>query len=127
MSETSVPVYTSTPAGGIEHKPIVEPVVSTTVRINDPKYGLHIAAKIAHDKVSRQTFARQRAEAIAKQRARENEKRQARLLEIDGEILRLQAAWESGNFSDEAKIKARLTTLLDKRDALVAKMTEASK
>lgn len=123
----SVPVYTSTPEGGIEHKAVVQPVISTTVRINDPKYGLSTGARRVHDQVSRQEFARQRAEAIAKQRARENEKRAARLREIDGEILRLQTAWESGNFSDEDKIKARLKVLLDKHDALVAKIAEVSK
>lgn len=126
MSE-SVPVYTSTPEGGIEHKAVVQPVISTTVRINDPKYGLATGAKRVHDQVSRQEFQRQRAEAIAKQRARENEKRTARLREIDAEMLRLNAAWESGNFTDEDKIKARLKVLLDKHDALVAKIAEASK
>jgi hypothetical protein len=116
-------VYTSsTDQGSIEHKTVIEPVVSKTLRVNDPAYGLSTGARRVHDQVSRQEFARQRAEAIAKQRARENEKRAARLREIDGEILRLQAAWESGNFSDEDKIKARLKVLLDKHDALVAKM-----
>jgi hypothetical protein len=122
MSE-SIPVFTSsTDEGSIEHKPVIQPVVSTVIRVNDPRYGISTGARRVHDQVSRQEFARQRDEAIAKQRARENEKRAARLREIDGEILRLQAAWESGNFSDEDKIKARLKVLLDKHDALVAKM-----
>ena len=123
----SVPVYSATPEGGIEHKPVVQPVISTVVRMNDPAYGIKTGARRVHDKVSRQEFQRQRSEAIAKQRARENAKREARLREVDAEILRLQAAWESGNFTDEDKIKARLTVLLAKHDDLKAKIAEASK
>lgn len=128
MSE-SIPVYTSTPEGGIVHKPIVEPAISTTVRMNDPQYGLSTGARRVHDRVEQQAardeWKRQKAEAIAKQRARENEKRVARLREINAEIMRLKAAWESDACSDKAKVEARLIALLDKHDALMAKIEES--
>lgn len=127
----SVPVYSSTPEGGIEHKPIIQPMVSRTVRINDPKYGLRTGAARAHEVIERdkerQEWQLQRQEAIARQRAREDEKRQARLRDLDTEIQRLQAAWESDTCSDKVKVKARLLVLLDKREALAKKIAEAAK
>jgi hypothetical protein len=121
MSNDSVPVYSATPEGGIEHKPIIEPVISKKVRINDPSYGLHTAAKIARDKVAKDEWNRQRNEAIAREHARQAEKKAARLAELNAEITRLRAALLSGTASNPDKTVELLDKLTAKCERLASK------
>jgi len=117
----SIPVYSSTPEGGVVHKPIIEPVISKTVRVNDPGYGLHTAAKITRDKVAKDEWNRQRNEAIARERARQAEKRAARIAELDVDIERLRKALETSTASDPDKTVILLDKLVAKREKLAEK------
>lgn len=130
MSSISVPVFTLSSGEAVEDKdiPTFQPVVSRTMRVNDNAYGLKSAVAIKAEKLAREAeredWKRGREQAIAKQRAKEQQirdNRLARLLEVEAEIAHLQTAWESGTASDMNKTKALLLTLLDKRDRLKAK------
>jgi len=118
----SVPVYsTSTEQGGVEHKQVIQPVVSKTLRVNDPGYGLKTAAARVHDTVEKNEWNRQRNEAIARERARDAEKRAARIAELDVDIARLRKALETGTASDPDKTVILLDKLTAKREKLAAK------
>lgn len=134
MSSESKPIFSLASGEKIEEKkvPAFQPVHSRSIRVNDAEYGLRAAAKIAHDRTelaeqraAQAEWKRGRQEAIDKQRAKEQQVRAARverLHDLEAEILRLQTAWESGTSSDPDKVKAKLLSLLNKRDALKAKI-----
>lgn len=114
-------VYTSQTGVDSTDPTIVEHVASTTLRVNDAKYGLKTAAKIAHDKVARETFLAQKAEAIGRQRDREQAKRDERLAMLNNDITKISASLASGTSSSPEKAQTLLDTLIAKRDALASK------
>lgn len=118
MSQSTT-VFTSQTGVTSEEPQVIEHVTSTTLRMNDERYGLKTAAKIAHDRVAREKFQAQKAEAIAKQRNREASKKQAKIDALDADIARIRAALLAGTSSDPAKAKTLLASLEDKRNVLV--------
>lgn len=118
MSATNNVLYTSQTGVESPEPTIVEPVVSKKIRVNDPTYGLKTAAAVTKERVDRETFLRQKAEAIARQHAREAEKRNARASELDADIARIRLSLISGKASDPEKVRKVLATLEAKRQAL---------
>lgn len=119
----SLPVFTSQTGVESPEPTVVEHIAPRRVRINDVEYGLKTAAKIAHDRVEAKQkhdeWARQRDEAIGRQRARENAKKQAKIEALDADIARIRTALAAGASSDPEKAKMLLGTLEDKRNTLV--------
>lgn len=119
----SLPIFTSQTGVTSPEPTVVEHVAPKRVRVNDAEYGLKTAAKIAHDRVEakakRDEWARQRDEAIARQRGRETAKKQARVDALDADIAHIRTALDAGTSSDPAKAKTLLASLEDKRNALV--------
>lgn len=116
---TSTVIYTSTTGVESPEPQIVEHVAPTRVRINDATYGLKTAAKTVREKVEREKFEAQKAEAIGKQRAREAQKKAEKIATLDADIARINASLITGTSSDPAKAKTLLATLVAKRKALV--------
>lgn len=117
---TSTITYTSATGVVNDDEPVViEQVVSKKVRINDPSYGLKTAAKKTHDAARKERWKRERDEAIARQRANEQSKRDARVADLDTEIQRLNVAIMSGQSSDPVKAKAFVVVLTEKRKKMV--------
>lgn len=116
---TSTVIYTSSTGVESPEPQIVEHVAPTRVRINDATYGLKTAAKTVREKVKREEFLAQKAEAIAKQRAREAAKKAEKIATLDADITRINNSLLTGTSSDPDKARALLATLTAKRKALV--------
>jgi hypothetical protein len=115
---STVPVYTSQTGVDSPEPQIVEHVAPTRVRINDATYGLKTAAKTVRERVEREKFLAQKAEAIGKQRSREQQRKADKIAALDSDIAKIRASLLSGTSSDPVKAKTLLATLEDKRNAL---------
>lgn len=111
-------IYTSQTGVQSDEPTVIEHVASKTLRVNDAQYGLKTAAKTVREKVKREEFLAQKAEAIAKQHGREASKKAEKIAALDADIAKIRAALASGNSSNPEKAKALLSTLEDKRNAL---------
>lgn len=111
-------IYTSETGVESDEPIIVEHVVNTTVRMNDPQYGIKTAAPRVREQVKRAEFLAQKAEVLGRQRSQQQAKREAKIAALTEDINRIRMSLISGNCSDKTKaqevlsnMEARLTAL----------------